>query len=494
MYAIGYDIGSSSIKAALIVAKTGAVVARIQEPAHELKIHSPQTDWAEQDPEIWWQHLCVATKRIIQTYNIAPAQIQSVGISYQMHGLVLVDDNLELVRPAIIWCDSRAVEIGEASFQSIGPQACLENCLNSPGNFTAAKLKWVMENEPHLYQKVRYAMLPGDYIALKLSGKPTTTIAGLSEGILWDFKHNQLAQTVINDLGLNAKLIPAIVSTVGHQTTVSTDGANATGLPADITIGYRAGDQPNNALSLNVLTPGEVAATAGTSGVVYGVTNHLVYDPKQRVNSFAHINHDSNHPSIGVLLCINGAGSLHRWMKQHISGNNTSYATMEEMANKVAIGAAGLTFLPFGNGTERMFQNRHIGAHLLNINLNLHDKAAIIRAGIEGIAFAFVYGIKIMQNELGMDLSKIRVGNDNLFQSTIFATTIATLSDATIEVYDTTGAIGAALAGAVGAGIIKDLKTATAQQTAIKKIVPDTHKTAYNSAYQRWLDALEAHL
>lgn len=493
MYAIGYDLGSSSIKAALVNYQTGQVLARLQEPETEMSMAAPEPGWAEQAPETWWEHICAVTQRMIQTTGIKAAQIKSVGISYQMHGLVLVDDKNEVVRPAIIWCDSRAIPYGDEAFAGIGAENCLSHCLNSPGNFTAAKLKWVAENEPHNYARTRYAMLPGDFINLCLSGEVNTTITGLSEGVLWDFKNASPAHLVLAEMGLDAHKLPALVPAVGHQSVVSAAGAKATGLPAGIPIGYRAGDQPNNALSLNVLEPGEVAATGGTSGVVYGVTDQLVFDPQQRVNSFAHVNHTSEKPRIGVLLCINGAGILHRWIRQQVVGESLSYPEMENAASQIAIGAEGLIFLPFGNGAERMLQHRQIGAQLSGIDLNRHQRNHLIRAGIEGIAFAFVYGMRVMQ-ELGMDLSRIRVGNDNLFQSAIFSTTIASLTGATIEMHDTTGAIGSALAGAAGSGLVSDLRTAVSRQQIIKTIAPAANSSAYQAAYARWETELQARL
>ncbi|MEM9834937.1 MAG: FGGY family carbohydrate kinase [Bacteroidota bacterium] len=490
MYAIGYDIGSSSVKAALVVIATGAVVTRQQEPATEMSIAAPKPGWAEQDPAAWWTHLCTLTQRIITETGIEAGQIQSVGISYQMHGLVLVDEQLEVVRPAIIWCDSRAIPYGDAAFERIGKNRCLAHCLNSPSNFTAAKWKWVQEKEPDNYAKTRYAMLPGDYISMRLSGQVNTTSTGLSEGVMWDFTAHEPASIVLQDMKLPADQLPPLVATVSPQAHVSTAGADATGLPSGIPIGYRAGDQPNNALSLNVLEPGEVAATAGTSGVVYGVTDRLVYDPQQRINSFAHVNHRADQPRIGVLLCINGAGILLRWLRQNLVESTFSYGDMEQAAQQVPIGAEGLVFLPFGNGAERMLNNQQIGAQLAALDLNLHLRSHMIRAGIEGVAFAFVYGMQIMQ-ELGVDLSRIRVGNDNLFQSSIFAETVATLTGATIEMHNTTGAVGAALAGAVGSGLIDNLREATSQQEIVATIAPQIHKAPYVAAYQKWKHTLE---
>lgn len=492
MYAIGYDLGSSSIKAALVRLEDGATLARIQEPETEMPMAAPRAGWAEQNPEDWWVHLCRATQRVIAESGIDKDAVQSVGISYQMHGLVLLGADGEVLRPSIIWCDSRAVELGEKAFAGIGAEHCLEHCLNSPGNFTAAKLKWVKENEPDIYARAHYAMLPGDYVAYRLSGEANTTPGGLSEGVLWDFKTNEPAQLVLDEMGLNADLLPPLVPSVGEQARVSAAGAAATGLPAGILIGYRAGDQPNNALALNVLEPGEVAATAGTSGVVYAVTDQLRYDARQRVNGFLHVNHTAAAPRVGVLLCINGAGILHRWLRQNLGGDELTYEAMETLAAGVPIGSDGLSFLPFGNGAERMLKNHRFGANLMRLDLNRHTKPHVIRAGIEGVAFAFVYGMGILQYELGIDLSTIRVGNDNLFQSQIFATTVATLTGANIEVRDTTGAVGAALAGAAGAGLVADLRTACGRTPTVAYITPDKDRMLqYQLAYSKWAGSLE---
>ena len=490
MYTIGYDLGTSSVKAALVRADTGDIINRVQEPGYEMGMAAEQTGWAEQNPEDWWTYVCKATQRLIDETGIDPEEVKGIGIGYQMHGLVLVDQQQAIVRPAIIWCDSRAVEYGEAAFQDIGANNCLSHFLNSPGNFTAAKLKWVKENEPGNYDRTAHIMLPGDYIAMRFSGIPSTTVSGLSEGVLWDFKNNQTAQQVLASMGLDEDKIPRIVPTLGLQAVISTAGEAETGLPAGTPIGYRAGDQPNNALSLNVLKPGEVAATGGTSGVVYAVTDKLIADPQQRVNSFAHVNHSADETRIGVLLCINGSGILHRWVRNTIVGRDISYAQMEEEATHAPIGADGLSFLPFGNGAERLLGNRVLGAHLLDIELNRHERPHIIRAGLEGIAFSFVYGIRAMQ-EMGLDLSRIRVGDDNLFQSSVFSETIAALTGATIETYRTTGAIGAALAATVAAEIHPDLTTALGKITPLKVLPPPKKTEAYEQAYARWCHHLQ---
>ncbi|WP_116108176.1 xylulokinase [Lewinella sp. IMCC34191] len=491
MYAIGFDIGSSSVKAALVEAATGKVLARVQAPAEEMGMDAPKPGWAEQDPELWYQYVVETTQKLLSETGTDSADVKAVGIGYQMHGLVLVDENHDVVRPSIIWCDGRAVDTGDRAFKGIGADECLSHCLNSPGNFTAAKLKWVADNEPENYARTAHAMLPGDYIALRLGGEATTTITGLSEGVLWDFKEKHQANLVIDQMDLDPAKICRTVPAVGMQGKVTEKAAAETGLTAGTIIGYRAGDQPNNAMSLNVIRPGEVAATAGTSGVVYGVTDRMAFDPGQRVNSFAHVNYTDDENRIGILLCINGTGIAHRWIRQQVCSPGTTYENMETQAATVPIGSDGLHFLPFGNGPERMLQNREIGAQLLGMDFNRHTRAHLVRAGIEGVAFSFVYGMKIMK-ELGVKLSTIRVGNDNMFQSDVFAFTISTLTGATIEIHNTNGAVGAALAAGVAAGMSPDLNAAVGQQEVLGRVEPkESDKAALEKAYARWESALE---
>lgn len=489
MYLIGYDIGSSSIKAALVDAISGETISIIQSPEKEMDIIAKQTGWAEQEPEVWWDNLCSATKKLLTTTTIDPELIRGVGIAYQMHGLVLVDKDQQVLRPSIIWCDSRAVAIGDQAFQDLGESTCLHNYLNSPGNFTASKLKWVKEQEPELYQRIDKMMLPGDYIAMKLTGEICTTPSGLSEGILWDFQKGSIASELLSYYGIKENLIPTIVPTCSEQGKVTAAAAKMTGLPIGIPISYRAGDQPNNALSLNVLEPGEIAATGGTSGVVYGVIDKAVYDKASRVNSFAHVNYTEDQERIGVLLCINGAGIQYSWMNQQVARDNISYTDMEQMASSVPIGSEGLRILPFGNGAERMLSNQNISAQINNLQFNRHKRAHIYRAGLEGIAFSFVYGIQLLK-EMGFTIDVMRVGNDNLFQSTIFSSTIANLVGCKITIVETTGAAGAAKAAGLKTGFYKTLKEAIGSNGEVMTYHPEK-KEAYEKAYQIWKSDLE---
>lgn len=485
MYLLGYDIGSSSIKAALVDGATGETLGIAQYPDVEMEMIALQPGWAEQDPEVWWKNVCLATKKLLQDFPAAKKEIKAIGIAYQMHGLVLVDQKNEVLRPSIIWCDSRAVEIGKKAFQEIGEEKCLQHLLNSPGNFTASKLKWVKDNEPEIYDKIHKMMLPGDFIAMKLTGEIGTTISGLSEGMLWDFKAEKLADLVMDQYVLDSNHIPEIKDTFSLQGKLTNQAAEACGLSPGIPVTYRAGDQPNNALSLNVFQPGEIAATGGTSGVVYGIVDQPVYDLQSRVNGFAHVNHTNEDPRIGVLLCINGAGIQYSWMKQQMGREGLNYHDMEGLLSTVPVGSEGLRIIPFGNGSERMLADQNTGAQINNLQFNRHSSAHMYRAALEGIAFSFVYGIQILK-EMGLNLELMKVGNDNLFQSKVFSETISSLLVCDIEVIKTTGAVGAAKASGVAIGQFNTVEEAMKNNEVIQYFNPVDKNENYKLAYQSW--------
>lgn len=493
MYFLGYDIGSSSIKASLVDARTLKSIKVVSYPKREMKMISHQAGWAEQHPEDWWKAIKAATKELLSSTKIDGKKVASIGISYQMHGLVAVDKNQEVVRPSIIWCDSRAVEIGNKALKKLGKKYCYKNYLNGPGNFTASKLKWVKDNEPKLYKTIDKIMLPGDYIAMRMSGEINSTIGNLSEGVLWDFRKNKPAKKLLKYYGIDEALLPEVKPSFSVQATLSQGAARSLKLASGTPISYRAGDQPNNALSLGVIEPGDVAGTGGTSGVVYAVTDKLIADKKNRVNSFAHVNYSKKDPRIGILLCINGAGSMYAWLRNNIAPTDTAYETLEKQASKIKIGSDGLSVLPFGNGAERMFNNKNVGAHFKGLQLNTHSKAHMYRATLEGIAFAFVYGMKAM-NKMGIDTSKLKVGNDNLFRSKVFSQTISNITGAPIEIIETTGATGAALGSAYGIGQFKKLGDAFKNLKVEKVIKPQTKNEEELAAYKRWKKELKQHL
>lgn len=490
MYLLGCDIGSSSVKASIVNIETGQTVGSDFFPKEEAFIKAVKPGWAEQDPEDWWTYLKFAISGALRKAGIDGHDVKAIGISYQMHGLVLVDEKHQVLRPSIIWCDSRAVSYGEAAFRSIGEEKCLSHLLNSPGNFTASKLAWVKENEPDLFEKIHKIMLPGDYIAMRMTGEANTTVSGLSEGIFWDFKNNRISSDLMSYYGFDESLIPAIRPTFGIQGELQAAVASELGLQKGTPVTYRAGDQPNNALSLNVLNPGEIAATGGTSGVVYGVNGHINYDTLSRVNTFAHVNHTADDPRLGVLLCINGVGILNSWIKKNVAPEGISYEKLNDLAATVPIGAEGLSILPFGNGTERMLENKDSSCTISGLNFNIHTKAHLARAAQEGVVFAFKYGMEIMRG-MGMAIDVIRAGNANLFLSPIFRNTLSGVTGAVIELYDTNGAVGAAKGAGIGAGIYKTTDEAFASLKKIDVITPDTAAAnAYQEAYERWKEKL----
>lgn len=489
MLLLGYDIGSSSVKAALLDGETGKTVASTFFPKQELEIAAPHPGWAEQAPETWWDCVRSATQELLAMPGVIADNIGAIGISYQMHGLVIVDKDHQVLRPSIIWCDSRAVEIGQQAFNEIGEETCLSCMLNSPGNFTASKLKWVKENEPEIFENIHRIMLPGDYIAMRLTGEITTTISGLSEGIFWDFQANDLSRLVLENYGFAPELIPTLVPTFGEQGKLSTQAAGLLGLPAGIPIAYRAGDQPNNAFSLNVLEPGDIAATAGTSGVVYGVSGTVKYDPLSRVNSFAHVNHTSNQTRLGVLLCVNGSGILNSWLKKNLH-TSWDYEEMNQFARQIPVGSDGLVILPFGNGAERLLENRNPGCQISGLDFNRHNRSHMLRAAQEGIVFSFVYGMEIM-HEMGISPQVIRAGKANMFLSDIFRDTLAGLTGVPIELYDTDGALGAARGAGIGAGFYSNQEEAFQGLKKLSEIAPVAGDyDQYHQAYSRWKEVL----
>jgi xylulokinase len=489
MYSLGFDIGSSSVKVALLDVTTGKAVDSAFYPKEEMAISSQQADWAEQNPSDWWNNLKMALKDVLEASNINKTAIKSIGISYQMHGLVTVDKNGKVLRPAIIWCDSRAVEYGNKAFKEIGEEHCLSHMLNSPGNFTASKLKWVKENEPDTFAKIHKIMLPGDFIAYKLTGDIVTTKSGLSEGIFWDFMTQSVSKELLDNYGFDEEVIPTIKETFGIQGLLSEEAAKELRLEPGIAISYRAGDQPNNALSLNVLNPGEVAATAGTSGVVYGVSDQLKYDPGSRVNTFAHVNHTNIDNRLGVLLCINGTGILNSWLRKNVAAE-LDYVQMNNEAMTVEPGSDGLLVLPFGNGAERILKNKNPGATMKNLNFNFHNRGHILRAAQEGIAFSFKYGMEVME-QTGIETKVIRAGKANMFLSPVFRQTLADISNATIELYETDGALGAARGAAYGAGLYKSLEEAFASLEKVEVISPSADNIdALEVAYKNWKSEL----
>ena len=487
-YTLGIDVGSSSVKVSLLKLEDGSCAASAYYPAEEMPIKAIKSGWAEQDPQDWWENTKLALADVLKHSQANKENIKGIGISYQMHGLVPLDKDGNVVRPSIIWADSRAVDIGNKAFEDLGADFCLNNCLNSPGNFTASKLKWVKDNEPAKFEKIHKIMLPGDYIAYRLTGKMQTTISGLTEGIMWNFTRDSLATELFDYYGFSTDIIPTIVDTFSKQAGVSAQVAKELGLAANTPVCYRAGDQPNNAFSLNVLEPGEVAANGGTSGVVYGIGENPQPDKQSRVNSFAHVNHTATNKRLGVLLCINGTGILNSWLRRNVATGMT-YPEMNDSAMKAPVGTDGLLIYPFGNGAERVLGNAEPGAEFKGLNFNIHNQSHILRAAQEGIAYSFRYGVDVMR-DMGIKAKVVRAGKTNMFLSPLFRQTMANVIDATIELYDTDGALGAARGAAIGAGLYASSEAFT-QLKCLDTITPDKDQSTVLEVYEAWKNKLK---
>ncbi len=489
MLLLGIDLGSSSVKASVIDGNSGKCLATATSPAVEMQIIALKPGWAEQDSELWWSNLKIAIKECTHKLGTISDKISAIGISYQMHGLVIVDKNNKVLRYPIIWCDSRAVEYGNRALTALGNEFCLTHLLNSPGNFTASKLAWVKENEPEIFSKINKIMLPGDYIAMKLTGEISTSYTGLSEGIFWDYSQNKVSEELLDFFGFNSAILPVANGSFHNSGSLLKSVADELDLPVGIPVSYRAGDQPNNALSLNVLNPGEVAATAGTSGVIYGVTDVKKADPLSRVNTFLHVNHSSSRTSLGVLLCINGTGILNSWLKRNMA-EGMSYDDMNKMAEKVSPGSDGLSILPFGNGSERMLGNAGNSAVMAGLNFNIHGKAHFFRAAQEGIAFSLRYGLEIMK-ETGIEPETLKAGEANMFLSSVFRQAVSCITGTVIQLYNTDGSIGAARGAGIGCGFYKSEKEAFNGLAAVGTTEPDKSGcNAYEEAYLKWKELL----
>lgn len=494
-FLLGLDIGSSSVKASLIEAATGKKLVSEQSPSEEMPMLALQAGWAEQDPDMWWEHTIKSVKACLTKASIDAGQIAAIGIAYQMHGLVTVDKDGKPVRPSIIWCDSRAVQIGDKAFKDLGAEFCLSYFLNSPGNFTASKLKWIQDNEPSLYAKIYKVMLPGDYIAYKLTGEMVTTDTGLSEGVFWDYKDGGVSKSLLDYYKIDRSLIADIKPVFSVQGEVHTSAANELGLKKGTKVSYRAGDQPNNAFSLNVLKPGETAATAGTSGVIYSVTDQNAFDPQSRVNTFIHVSNEEKAKRNGVLLCVNGTGILNSWLRKNLKTNQPyEYNQINELAKQAPIGSDGISVLPFGNGAERILENKVIESSFHGLDFNQHNQSHLFRAAQEGIVFALKYGFEILQS-MGVKTQVIRAGHANMFLSPLFREAFVNTIDARVELYDTDGSQGAALGAGVGAGVYKSFEETFKGLHLIQSEEPDQKlKEQYNEAYQRWKKILNKHL
>ena len=488
MLLCGIDVGTSSIKLSVVDASTKKVIHTCSFPETENEIISVSPGFAEQNPEHWWYCVMQVIKMANATKKYNPLDISAIGISYQMHGLVILDKDKQVLRPSIIWCDSRAASIGDLAFEALGKEKLLKDLLNSPGNFTASKLAWVKNNEPQIYEQIKHVILPGDFISYKFTDELTTTISALSEGIFWDFNKNEISKDLLDYYGFDVSFFPEIKQVFENHGQISNTMASELGLSTNLKITYKAGDQPNNALSLGVVEPGEIATTAGTSGVIYGVSSELKYDPNCRVNSFAHVNYTKDLRRIGVLMCINGTGILNRWLKENFFSTN-SYTDLNSYANQSEIGSKDLMCFPYGNGAERIFNNKIIGGSFRNLDFNRHQKNEISRSVQEGIAFSMVYGLELL-NSSGIVPQKIKAGYANMYLSSIFSSTIVNASNVSIQLLESDGAYGAALGAGIGSHYYKSVHEGINSIKLLSEILPDQNKNKTSDFYEKWKSEL----
>jgi xylulokinase len=307
---------------------------------------------------------------------------------------------------------------------------------------------------------------------------------------MWNFKKEKVAADLLKYYGIDKELLSPLVPTFGEQGKLSYAAATELKLKAGIPVSYRAGDQPNNAFSLNVSQPGEVAATAGTSGVVYGIIDKPSYDPKSRVNTFVHVNHSKKDPRYGVLLCVNGTGILNSWLRKNFFGDS-SYEQINKEASMAPAGSDELLVYPFGNGAERVLENKDLGAVMKVLQFNRHNRGHIARASQEGIVFALHYGVEVMKG-MGMEIKTVRAGHANMFLSDVFSSVFVNTIGCELELYNTDGATGAARGAGIGVGVYKNFTEAYSSMEKIKSYSPTkAEQEIYSSAYNKWKKQLK---
>lgn len=469
---LGIDVGTSSVKVS-IVGEDGVILASATAPASsERAINSPNPNWAEQNPEDWWED---AQQAILNLPLEARLQVEAIGIAYQMHGLVLVDSQFQPVRPSIIWCDGRNIQESQILAESLGLDALENRLLNKPGTLTLAKLAWVAEHEPETLAKAHTFGLPGDFIAYKLTGEWSTTKSGYSEMVGWDFGASIPFEEGFRKAGWKLPL-PEARPNLEEGAPIQKVIAEKLGLPPSARVTYRAGDQPNNAFGLGVLQQGETAISAGTSGVLYGIGDSSP-GLHEGINRFLHVN-----SQIGVLMCLNGVGSALAFARRTWF-QNQSYEALSELASQANPENCPY-FFPFGNGAERILSERAFSG-FTELDFNRHNLPELARSVFEGIAFAYRLGSEKM--EKAGCLSKVVNGTESgLLKSSFFAQLLANELQVELILSEGDGSTAAARGAALG------IKKILPKPAPLKRYLPTS--PANHERFSHWHKILEKFL
>jgi xylulokinase len=493
MYLLGIDIGTGGTRALIIDAK-GVVVASATED-HQPFV-SPQIGWAEQNPSDWWRACGIAVRKALANGNLRSEQIACVGLSGQMHGAVLLDEQNRVVRPALIWCDVRTEKQSQELTAKIGAEKLINlTCNPALTNFTLTKCLWVRENEPENWNRVRSLMLPKDYVRLRLTGERATDMADASGTLLLDVAHRRWSKEMLQLVQMDESLLPALYESPDICGQVSEAGAAATGLQKGTPVVAGAGDQAAGSTGIGVNAPGAVSATIGTSGVVLAATDHPALDPGGRLHTFCHA-----APGRWLVMGVTQAAGLSlRWFRDQFGSTNGSVESYESLvaeAAKAPAGCDGLLWAPYLMGERTPYLDPEARGMLVGLTAS-HTRAHLIRAILEGVAFSLQDTFTIFQ-EIKVPVKTIRLGGGGArsqlwrqIQADIYGDVVETVA------VEEGAAYGAAILAAVGVKVWPSVDAACQAVVRVAgKMKPSsedspTMQKAY-SAYRRMYPAMKS--
>jgi xylulokinase len=486
---LGLDIGTTGAKA-LLIDESGAVRASA---TVDYPLLTPRRLWSEQHPADWWRATCAACRSVLQAARVSGEAVAGIGLTGQMHGLVLLDARGEVLRPAILWNDQRTGSQCEAITNRLGLPTLLQRTGNAvlPG-FTAPKLVWVRENEPDAYRRATKFLLPKDFIRYRLAGEFATDVADASGTSLFDVPARAWSTPMFDDLDLPLAWAPRCVESSAVTGAVSASAAAETGLAAGTRVVGGAGDQAAQALGMGLAHEGPVSATLGTSGVVFAATQRPLIDARGRLHSFCHAAPETWHV-MGVML---SAGGSLRWFRDTLGDLERAeaaargvdpYGLLTLLAAPIPPGCEGLLFLPYLSGERTPHVDPHARGAFVGLTLR-HTKGHLVRAVMEGVAFGLRDSLQLIR-EAGISPTELRVSGGGA-RSPLWRAILADVMQVPVATMNVTegAAYGAALLAGVGAGVFPTVDDACARTTAIvERIEPDpTNAALYDHTHARY--------
>lgn len=451
-YLLGIDVSTTSSKAVLIDER-GLVIATASSP-HTLQ--TPKPLWSEQDPAEWWEAVRASLKAALAKAGLTGEQISAIGLTGQMHGLVLLDESGKILRPAILWNDQRTQSQCDEIHERVGRERFIRITGNValPG-FTAPKILWVKENEPEVFAAARHILLPKDYIRLRLTGEYAIDKADGAGTVLFDLKARDWSPEVLETLGIDQAWMPRTFEGPECTGRLTAEAASATGLKEGTPVAAGGGDQAAQAVGVGAVEPGIIGLTVGTSGVVFATTPAALIEPEGRLHSFCHAVPGMWH-FMGVML--SAAGSL-QWYRDALAVDMTFDDLLQEAASAPA-GSEGLLFLPYLSGERTPYPDPLARGAFVGLTLR-HKRAHMTRALLEGVAFGLRDSFMLIRNAGLGEVTQVRASGGGT-KGALWRQILASILEAELVTVNTSegAAFGAALLAGVGAGFWPDVPTA----------------------------------